>query len=329
MVFVNILPLVLLASSAFASPVDVDRRAACTVSTYAGFASCASSTNIVIQGDITVPANKVIDWSNLKSGTTVALNGKVTFAKGTLDKSNYLITVGGSGITFSGTGTLYGSGEAYWDGKGANGGVNKPKMFRVTTTGNSKFSGFTVKNTPIHCFSIAGSDTLFDNITVDNTAGDSGGGHNTDAFDVSATGITIQNSHVHNQDDCLAVNHGSNIKFIGNSCVGGHGISIGSVQSGSVVNGVTVSGCSISDSENGVRIKTEYGATSGSVSNIIYENITLSNISKMGIVVRQDYENGSPKGKAVSKMPITGVTLSNIHGSVSSGAYSVFVLCAP
>lgn len=33
-------------------------------------------------------------------------------------------------------------------------------------------------------------------------------------------------SQVHNQDDCLAINKGSNIVFKGNSCTGGHGISI-------------------------------------------------------------------------------------------------------
>lgn len=33
-------------------------------------------------------------------------------------------------------------------------------------------------------------------------------------------------SQIHNQDDCLAVNKGTNIVFKGNSCTGGHGISI-------------------------------------------------------------------------------------------------------
>ncbi|KAI8607833.1 hypothetical protein BC830DRAFT_1178952 [Chytriomyces sp. MP71] len=32
------------------------------------------------------------------------------------------------------------------------------------------------------------------------------GGHDTDGFDVTGDGITIKNSWVHNQDDCLAIN---------------------------------------------------------------------------------------------------------------------------
>ncbi|KAJ3211240.1 hypothetical protein HDU82_006333 [Entophlyctis luteolus] len=330
---INLLSVTIIATAIVASPVALEKKSTCVVSSYAGFADCVSSTTIAIEGPFTVPANSVVDWSGLKSGTTITLTGTVTFAKGTLTTSDHLITVGGSAITFSGTGTLYGSGEDYWDGKGSSG-VNKPKMFKVETTGGSKFSGFTIKNTPVHCFSISGSDTTFDGITINNSAGDatnSAGtvlGHNTDGFDVSATGITIENCNVHNQDDCLAVNSGSDIKFLNNYCSGGHGISIGSVASGAVVDTVTVSGCTVIDSENGVRIKTDYGATSGSVSNIIYEDITLSGISDYGIVVRQDYKDGSTVGTAVSDMPIKGVTMTNIHGTVDSGAYSVFVLCA-
>ncbi|KAJ3211239.1 hypothetical protein HDU82_006332 [Entophlyctis luteolus] len=315
---INLLSTVLLSVYASASPVAIGKRATCTVSSYADFASCASSTSIAIKGPFTVPANSVVDWSSLSTGTTVSLTGTVTFAAGNLTTSSFLITVGGSGITFSGTGTLDGSGASYWDGKGSSG-VNKPKMF---------------KNTPVHCFSISGSNTTFDGITINNSAGDatnSAGtvlGHNTDGFDVSATGITIENCNVHNQDDCLAVNSGSNIKFLNNNCTGGHGISIGSVASGAVVDSITVSNCTVSNSANGVRIKTDYGATSGSVSNIVYKDITLSNVTSYGIVVRQDYQDGSTVGTAVSDMPITNVTLTNIHGTVKSGAYSVFVLCA-
>ncbi|KAK7727726.1 hypothetical protein SLS57_002768 [Botryosphaeria dothidea] len=70
------------------------------------------------------------------------------------------------------------------------------------------------------------------------------------------------------------------------------------------------------DSDNGVRIKTVSGAT-GSVSGVSYSGITLSNIAKYGIVIEQDYENGSPTGT-----PTTGV-----KGSVASKATDVYILC--
>lgn len=113
----------------------------------------------------------------------------------------------------------------------------------------------------------------------------------------TSTGVTISNAVVHNQDDCLAVNSGSDIMFTGGSCTGGHGLSIGSVggRDNNDVSNVRIEKSSIAASQNGVRIKTVYGAT-GSVKNVTYSDITLSGITKYGIVIEQDYENGSPTG---------------------------------
>ena len=47
-------------------------------------------------------------------------------------------------------------------------------------------------------------------VTMDNSAGDTAGGHNTDAFDVgSSDTVTISGANIKNQDDCLAVNSGT------------------------------------------------------------------------------------------------------------------------
>lgn len=129
---------------------------------------------------------------------------------------------------------------------------------------------------------------------MDNSAGDTEGGHNTDAFDVgSSTGVYISNANVQNQDDCLAVNSGTDISFTGSTCSGGHGISIGSVggRTDNTVQNVYIANNKISNSQNGVRIKTVSGAT-GKVNNVTYEDVTLSGITNYGIVVEQDYQNG-------------------------------------
>ena len=75
-----------------------------------------------------------------------------------------------------------------------------------------------------------------------------------------------------------------------------------------------------------MRIKTVYGAT-GSVKNVTYKNIKLSNIAKHGIVVEQDYENGSPTGTPTNGVPITDLAISDVTGSVASGATDVYILC--
>lgn len=167
-------------------------------------------------------------------------------------------------------------------------------------------------------------------VTLDNSDGDSQGGHNTDAFDVgSSTGVYISGAIVKNQDDCLAINSGTNITFTGGQCSGGHGLSIGSVggRDDNTVKTVRILNSSISNSQNGVRIKTVYGAT-GSVSDVKYEGITLSGITKYGVVIEQDYENGSPTGTPTAGVPITNLSLNGVTGSVTSSATNVYILCA-
>lgn len=77
----------------------------------------------------------------------------------------------------------------------------------------------------------------------------------------------------------------------------------------------------------GVRIKTVYDAT-GSVNNVTYKDITLSGITKYGIVIEQDYENGSPTGTPTAGVPITDLTLNGVKGTVGSSATDVYILCA-
>jgi len=189
-----------------------------------------------------------------------------------------------------------------------------------------------VKNTPVQGFSInSATDLQVLDVTINNSAGDTNElGHNTDAFDVgSSENIYISGATIYNQDDCLAINSGTNITFTGGYCSGGHGISIGSVggRSDNVVKTVKITNNKIVNSQNGVRVKTVYGAT-GSVSDVTYSDITLSGITKYGIVIEQDYENGSPTGTPTAGVPITGLTLKKVTGTVASSATDIYVLCA-
>lgn len=59
-----------------------------------------------------------------------------------------------------------------------------------------------------------------------------------------------------------------------------------------------------------------------------YTGITLSNIADYGIVIEQDYENGSPTGTPTDGVPITELTISDITGSVADDAAPVYILCA-
>ncbi|GAM85792.1 hypothetical protein ANO11243_038000 [Dothideomycetidae sp. 11243] len=287
-----------------------------------------SCTSITLAG-IAVPAGTTLDMTNLKQGTTVTFTGTTTF--GYKEWPGPLISVSGTDITVTGDSShmIDFGGEQYWDGKGSNGGKTKPKAFFAHSLTDSTISDLNVKNTPVQFMSINGANQLYiKNVNFDNSAGASLG-HNTDAFDVgSSTGVYISGASVHNQDDCLAINSGVDVAFVGGSCTGGHGLSIGSVggRSDNHVQNVVIADNTISNSANGVRIKTVSGAT-GSIANVVYTNIKLSGITTYGVVIEQDYENGGPTGKPTNGVPITNLNLSGIMGSVASDATNVHILC--
>jgi polygalacturonase len=124
-----------------------------------------------------------------------------------------LISFSGNSISITGASghVINGGGPSWWDGQGSNGGKTKPKFFYAHNLQSSSITNLNVLNTPVQGFSINDATSLtVSGLTIDNSAGDSQGGHNTDAFDIgSSTGVTIQNTVVKNQDDCVAINSGS------------------------------------------------------------------------------------------------------------------------
>jgi polygalacturonase len=247
--------------------------------------------------------------------------------------SGPLVSFSGTNIVVTGASghSLNGNGAKWWDGEGSNGGKTKPKFFYAhSLKGTSSITGLNVVNTPVQAFSIDSSTGLtLTDITIDNSDGDSEG-HNTDGFDIgSSTDITITGAVVKNQDDCLAINSGTSITFTGGKCSGGHGLSVGSVggRTDNTVETVTIESSSVTDSQNGIRIKTVSGAT-GTVKDVTFKSITLSSITKYGIVIEQDYENGSPTGTPTDGVPVTGLTVEKVTGTVESTGTNIYILCA-
>lgn len=120
------------------------------------------------------------------------------------------MSVSGTQITVSGSGTLDGGGSNYWDGQGSSGGKTKPKFFAAHSLVSSSISGITITNAPVQVFSIDGSTSLtISGVTINNQAGNSLG-KNTDGFDIGdSSHITITGAKVYNQDDCVAINSGT------------------------------------------------------------------------------------------------------------------------
>ncbi|MCJ1371153.1 hypothetical protein MMC20_002368 [Loxospora ochrophaea] len=312
----------------------------CTVTEYSAVPSAVASCTAITLENIAVPPESTLDLSKLIGGTTVIFSGITTF--GFYPWTGSLIDIGGTNITITSTpnAIIDGNGQAWWDGQGSNGGIDKPDHFIAVSNvlGSSTIENLYIQNWPTHCFSISGSTGLtIRNITLNNLAGNApnanssglAAAHNTDGFDISSSSnVLLTDSVVYNQDDCVAITSGDQIVTSNLYCDGSHGLSIGSVggKSNNNVTNIYFQDSTVVNSQNGCRIKTNYNTT-GFISNIEYRNIALSNISIYGIDVQQDYLNGGPTGIPSNGVTISGVLFENVTGTAESTAKDYYVLC--
>ncbi|XP_018568797.1 endopolygalacturonase I-like isoform X1 [Anoplophora glabripennis] len=301
--------------------------ATCTITTYNedlikdAEKNCAT---ITLNG-ISVPAGVTLDL-NLNEGTKLIFQGTITWEF--FQWNGPLVNLTGTNVEISGAPDhlLDVRGNLWWDGKGEGGAIIKPVSFVVHRLKNSIIRDINIKNPSYHAIWIEESHgVIAQDVYVDSIDGDTLGGKNTDGFNVwTSNNVTIQRIRVYNQDDCVAIKSGTNIVVKDSYCSGGHGLSIGSVggRDYNIVENVSVSNIEIVDSDNGVRIKTNYGTT-GSVTNVTYENVTLKDINKYGIRVHGDY--GSHDGIATGGVPVKEFNLKNITGTVKETGVNIHI----
>ncbi|XP_057505421.1 probable polygalacturonase At1g80170 [Actinidia eriantha] len=119
-----------------------------------------------------------------------------------------------------------------------------------------------------------------------------GSSPNTDGIHISSsTLVDIRESTIGTGDDCISIVGNSSVIQITNiTCGPGHGISIGSLgksNSSASVNDISVDGAILSNTENGLRIKTCQGGF-GFASNIAFQNVWMEKVSNP-IVIDQYY----------------------------------------
>ncbi|GLI78998.1 hypothetical protein PoHVEF18_007320 [Penicillium ochrochloron] len=252
-----------------------------------------------------------------------------------------MVQISGNNVVIKGTpGSFFdGGGPLYWDGLGNNGGGPKPGIFmKLSLKNESLVTDLYVLNTPTHAIDVDGVyDSTIQRIIVNNSLGDApnaisnglSAGHNTDAFDVgNVENLLMQDIQVWNQDDCVALSVSNNVTFRNFYCSGSHGLSIagGGNGPGNNVTNVLFTDAIVTNSSYGLRIKTDYNAT-GSVVNVTYSNIFVSNIKARGIDIEQDYLNGGPNGLPTNGVAVHNITYKNVTGWVAEGAADYYVLC--
>ncbi|XP_050512596.1 polygalacturonase [Diabrotica virgifera virgifera] len=306
----------------------------CTIREFSQISEVIERCKNITVSNLEVPANVTLDF-DLQTGSTLTFEGVTLFKNATW--VGPLVRFRGSQIVVQGAkgSFLDGQGALYWDGMGGNGGVTKPYFFQIETTGGSIFRNIHLLNCPHHCVIISSTDLTITGWNIDVSAGDKGNlGHNTDGFDVIyGENIVIENSIVQNQDDCVAINRGKNMLISNLRCYGGHGISLSVGFSHrsykhNTVHNVTFIDCVVARSENGIHVKTHNDGYLGEIKNVTYKNIEFVDILNYGVNVQQDYANGTSTGNPTNNIPITNLSLINVHGTVKgSHATGVYILC--
>ncbi|GAA0178545.1 hypothetical protein LIER_29851 [Lithospermum erythrorhizon] len=149
-----------------------------------------------------------------------------------------------------------------------------------------------------------------------------GSSPNTDGIHISASSsVEVKESTISTGDDCISiVSNSSKICIKDISCGPGHGISIGSLGKGNSwdqVQDVTVSGVLLSNTDNGVRIKTWQGG-SGYAKKITFQNIRMENVSNPIIIDQYYCDSKVPCSNQTLSVKIQDISFIDIKGTSAS-----------
>jgi hypothetical protein len=236
-------------------------------------------------------------------------------------------------IAITGTGGIEGQGTNWWPWANTNNAV-RPIMIRLNSCNRELIQGVTLSNSPMFHISLSGSagNSTVQGVTIlANPSSDAFSGHNTDACDVAGTNILVQNCKISVGDDNFTCGGNTWDVLITNNTYGyGHGVSIGSYTSPTVSN-ITVVNCTFNNTEQGIRIKSDYGR-GGLVQNISYYNLSMTNVHFPILIYGYYNEIGTPSkvtpyyaatqavASVTSTTPIyRNITISNLTATAASG----------
>lgn len=314
----------------------------------------------------TMAIQAAIDAANEKGGGTVEipagifLSGPIRFADqinlhldkgailrmlpwekypgGTTDPLNFISGAGLHDVEISGSGMIDGQGIPWWPFARERG-ARRPRMIAFSGCDRILIEKVTLTNSPMFHIAISGKSS---NVTVRgvtiraNPSTDPvNPGHNTDACDVSAKHVLIQDCDVSVGDDNFTCGGGTSDVLITNCAYGyGHGVSIGSPTSGGISN-LTVVNCTFNNTEQGIRIKSDRDR-GGFLHNLSYLNLRMTNVN-YPILIYASYAATNrqyraltdvtpaiaasyPSNAVVSRTPIyRDITFSNITATTQSG----------
>ncbi|SJL10303.1 related to exopolygalacturonase [Armillaria ostoyae] len=213
--------------------------------------------------------------------------------------------LGGENIVLSGGGTLDGAGQAWYDAFASNSSLQRPIILTIYQATNVLVEDIQMINGPMW-FNLVyeSNDVTYSNINITAVSTSKNKIANTDGWDIYRSDtVVIRDSSILNGDDCVSFKPNTTNVLVSNlSCNGSQwvtsamrarletdgilcsGISVGSLGQYSgifdIVENITATDISMSNAQNGARIKAWAGSGVGSG---IVKNITFTNfeVSKM------------------------------------------------
>ena len=155
---------------------------------------------------------------------------------------------------------------------------------------NSKVQDITSKDSKYFHINLLGCKKLqFQHVTITAPANSP----NTDGIHVGRSSqITITNADIGTGDDCISFGDGTQDITVNQvTCGPGHGINVGSLgkyQNEEPISGIKVTGATLSNTNNGVRIKTWPASSSRVASDIQFEDVVMNNVANP-IIIDQNY----------------------------------------
>jgi polygalacturonase len=180
-------------------------------------------------------------------------------------------------IALTGSGTIEGQGQAWWNALTATPSLKRPQEVVFTNSTRVQISGIRLQNPPEEHIWVKGdTDVTVTGITIETLAvSGQHGPSNTDGVDISAKGVFFCGNAIACGDDNVVM-EGTNI-YVAYSTFGvGHGCSIGSITKNGV-SAVTVDHVTFNGTTSGIRMKSDRG-NGGLVQNLTYSNITMTNV---------------------------------------------------